>query len=161
MEVVLVAAVARNGCIGSQGSLPWHYPADLRHFRRVSASHPVVMGRRTWESLPRRPLPRRLNVVISRQADYAVPTGVRRCPTMAAALSICRASEATRAIIAGGAEVYRLALPLADELVITWVPDTPAGDTFFPPWNQGDWEVRDRRCQPPLEFVTYRRRAVP
>lgn len=158
MEIVLIAAVARNGCIGAQGRIPWRYRADLRHFRRVTDGHPVLMGRRTWESLPRRPLPGRLNLVISRRTDYLLPLGAVLCPGLEEALARCRADRAERVCVIGGEAIYRLALPLAEEMVLTRVPDEPAGEVFFPGWSPADWALVDQRHEEGLDFLTYRRR---
>lgn len=158
MEIVLIAAVARNGCIGDQGRIPWRYPADLRHFRRVTDAHPVLMGRRTWESLPRRPLPGRLNLVISRRTEYPLPPGAVLCPSLEQALARSRVDHAARVCVAGGAAIYRLALPLADEMILTRVPDEPVGDVFFPDWSPEDWTLAEQRDEDGLAFLTYRRR---
>jgi dihydrofolate reductase len=158
MEIVLIAAVARNGCIGDQGRIPWRYPADLRHFRRVTDGHPVLMGRRTWESLPQRPLPGRLNLVISRRSDYPLPPGAVLCADLTQALAHCRADGAARACVIGGAAIYRLALPLADEMILTRVPDEPTGDVSFPSWSPEDWALVDQKEKDGLAFLTYRRR---
>ena len=163
-EVVVVAAVARNGVIGSSGGLPWHLPADLAHFRSLTQGAPVVMGRRTWESLPPRfrPLPGRRNLVVTRRADWRA-AGAERAESLEAALGM--AAGAPRIFVIGGAELYAAALPRADTLVLTELAQDFAGDAYFPPFGPDEFvEVaRDaHRPEPPdgvaYAFVTYRRR---
>ncbi len=132
-QLVLVAAVARDGAIGRRGTLPWHLPEDLRHFRRLTEGHVLLMGRRTWTSLGG-PLPRRAHVVLSRS-----PHAINLPPEVHAATSLREALESAAALgdpaprVIGGAEVYRLALPLVTELWITRVAlSVPDADTFFP-----------------------------
>ncbi|MEW6755856.1 MAG: dihydrofolate reductase [Candidatus Latescibacterota bacterium] len=157
MQIVLVAAVSRNGVIGRKGGLPWHYAADLRHVRRLTWGHPVVMGRRTFESLPRRPLPGRANLVLTRQQAYAAPAGVLVCSSLEEAVALAREQGATRLSVLGGAQVYREALPLCDLMILTHVPLSVEGDTFFPAWDRQDWDAVDTRSEAGLSFVTYRR----
>jgi dihydrofolate reductase len=162
-EVVLVAAVARNGAIGRDGELLWMEPADQRHFRAVTLGHPVVMGRRTWDSLPARfrPLPGRRNVVVTRQAGLACP-GAETVASLPAALALLH--DAPRVCVIGGGEIYAQALPLAQVLELTEIDAELPGDTFFPAFDPLAW---DRQAHPPAtagdgttyRFVTYTRRA--
>ncbi len=133
--LTLVAAVARNGAIGRDNALLWHEPEDQRHFRRLTLGHPVVMGRRTWDSLPPRfrPLPGRRNVVLTRQPGWAAP-GAEPAASLQAARTLL--AGAPRAFVIGGAEVYALALPVADALVLTEIDADLPGDTFFPEWDR-------------------------
>lgn len=138
----MIWAEARGGAIGRGGAMPWHLPEDLAHFRRETTGAPVVMGRRTWESLPERfrPLPGRANVVVSRDAGYAAP-GAVVVPGIDAALEACAGAE--RAWIIGGGALYRAAMPLADELVVTRIAlDVPDADTFAPTIGP-EWELVD------------------
>lgn len=156
--VQLVVAYSQNRVIGRDGGMPWHLPADLAHFKRTTLGHPVIMGRKTWESLGR-PLPGRSNLVISRSADFSAP-GAQVHPDLAAALTAC--GEATRICIIGGAQIYRLALPLADEVVATEIHATIAGDAYFPPLDGAQWHEVERLPQAAenglaYDFVTYRR----
>jgi dihydrofolate reductase len=165
-ELVLIAAVARNGVIGRGGALPWHLAADMQRFRELTRDCPVVMGRRTWDSLPQRyrPLPGRSNIVVSRRAGWA-GDGVQSAPSLPAALRLAqlRLSAAKRVFVIGGAQLYREALPQADVLEFTEVQSDVAGDTQFPFWDRGQFDEVSRVSQPPegglaFDFVTYRRK---
>lgn len=131
----LIAAVARNGAIGKNNELLWHEPEDLKHFRRVTIGCPVIMGRLTWDSLPVRfrPLPGRRNIVITRNPAWAAP-GAENASSIAQALAL--SSDADKVFVIGGAELFALALPLADELVLTEVDADLHGDKFFPQWDR-------------------------
>jgi dihydrofolate reductase len=158
-ELVLIAAVARNGVIGRGNRLPWHLPEDLRHFKAVTMGHPILMGRRTWESLGR-PLPGRRNLVVSRNRDYRA-AGAEVFPDLAAALVAC-AGEPTVFVIGGG-ELYAQALPAASRLLLTEVGIDPDGDAYFPAFARGEWNETTRepgRAANGLSFafVEYRRR---
>lgn len=163
-RLVVVAAVARNGTIGHANDLVWRIPEDMAHFRRVTLGHPVLMGRRTWDGLPPRfrPLPGRRNLVLTRQAGWHAP-GAEAVHSLQEAVALCRGSE--QLCVIGGAELWALALPSVDELILTEIDQDFAGDTVFPPWSRDDFvETARRRLQaaPPndfaLEFVTYQRR---
>ena len=163
MRLAIIAAVARNGCIGRDNGLPFHLPEDQRHFRRVTMGCPVIMGRKTWDSLPARfrPLPGRRNIVVTRNPDWRA-NGAEAAHSLHAALAL--ASSEPRAFIIGGAELYRQALPLADELVLTEIDRDFEGDVFFPPWDASHFEPLSREAHhaaPPNDFdyafVTYRR----
>jgi dihydrofolate reductase len=157
-----VAAVARGGVIGRDGTIPWRIPEDARHFRALTMGHPVVMGRRTWESLPERfrPLPGRRNVVVTRN-DIWREEGAERAHSLADALRLLEG--ASQVYVIGGAELYADALPLADELLLTEIDIDVGGDTFFPPWDRAAFEqtCRDSHVSEsgiPFSFVTYVRR---
>ena len=169
--VQLVAAVARNGVIGDGRDMPWRLPEDLAHFRRVTAGCPVVMGRRTWESLPPRfrPLPGRRNIVLTRHPQWQAE-GAETAPDLAAALTLATspAPASGRLCVIGGGEIYAAALPLADELLLTEIDRDFEGATRFPEWSAADFEeVARERVQPAppndfaIAFVRYRRRARP
>ena len=158
----LISAVARNGAIGKDNGLLWHEPDDLKHFRRVTMGCPVIMGRKTWDSLPARfrPLPGRRNVVITRDRAWR-GTGAEAVDSLEAALALL--GGVPKAFVIGGAETYALALPSADELVLTEIDADLAGDTFFPAWDRERFRVTAR--EPHVggagigyAFVTYARR---
>lgn len=160
--LALVAACARSGVIGIDNKLPWHLPEDMKFFRETTRGKPVIMGRKTWESLPDafRPLPGRLNIVVSRNPDFHAEGGavVGSLPEAVAA-----AGNAEIACVIGGAEIYRQALPLADRLILTEIDRDYAGDAFFPAFDQAEWQEvsRDARVSEsglPFAFVTYERR---
>jgi dihydrofolate reductase len=161
VTIALVAAVARGGVIGRDGGLPWRLPEDMAHFREVTIGHPVVMGRRTWESLPDRfrPLPGRRNVVVTRNPEWS-STGAERAGSLEEALALVGGAE--RVSVIGGGELFAQALPLADELVLTEIDLGFEGDTFFPEWDRSAFDEFARVEQVAgdgtrLAFVTYRR----
>ena len=139
-RVWLVAAVARNGVIGAGGKLPWHLPEDLKHFKQLTLTHPVLRGRRTWESLGK-PLPGRKNIVITRKAGYAAP-GASVADSLESAIALCAGEPVV--FVIGGAELYAAALPLADGLVLTEIQRDYDGDTHFPVWDRAAWRVTKR-----------------
>jgi len=132
----LIAAVAENGVIGNKGALPWRLPDEMAHFRRTTLGKPVVMGRRTFESL-RRPLPRRLNVVVTRNPDFAAPPNVKLARSLDQALVL--AAEAPEVVVIGGAAVYAEALPATRRIYLTRVYTRPAGDVYFPALKASEW----------------------
>jgi dihydrofolate reductase len=136
-RVYLVAAVARNGIIGGEAQLPWHLPEDLRHFRKITLGHPVIMGRRTWESLGK-PLPGRENIVVTRTPGFEAP-GASVAASLESAIALCAGEPV--AFVIGGAEIYAAALPLADGLMLTEIGADYAGDTRFPDWDRAAWRA--------------------
>ena len=147
VPVVLIAAVGRNGAIGLRDGLPWRMPSDLRHFKAETLGKPVVMGRRTFAALGR-PLPGRYLVVVSRDPDLALPEGVERAASLDAALARGQAIAAERAaaevMVAGGAEIYRAAMPVADALRVTEVDLAPPADALFPAIDPALWRELSR-----------------
>lgn len=141
LPLALIAAVAANGVIGRDNRMPWHLPADLKHFKATTLGKPIVMGRKTWDSLGR-PLPGRLNLVVSRQS-HLVPEGAETFTSLDAALARAdawaRAQGADELMLIGGAQLYAEALPQAERLYLTRIDLSPEGDTFFPAWSPADW----------------------
>ena len=135
MKVSLVAAVARSGVIGLAGGLPWRIPEDAQRFRTLTMGHPVVMGRRTWDSLPDRfrPLPGRRNVVVTRNRAWRA-SGAEQVGSLKSALALLDGEA--QVFVIGGGELYAEALPLADELLLTEIDAEVDGDTFFPAWER-------------------------
>lgn len=159
MEVTIVAAVADNGVIGDDGELPWHHPEDLRHFKRTTVGHPVVVGRRTYESIVDRlggPLPDRLNVVLSSRT-LDLPDGTVRAGSVEEALAVAGDHD-DEVYVVGGAAVYEQLLDRADRLVLTEIHATHEGNVRFPEWNREEWVEVDRDDREALSFVTYERR---
>jgi dihydrofolate reductase len=161
-KVAVVAAVARGGVIGRQNAIPWHLPEDMKRFRALTAGHAVVMGRRTWDSLPShfRPLPGRRNVVVTRNPDWSAE-GAERAESVDDALR--RLGDETQVYVIGGAELYAATLPLADELYVTEVDLEVEGDTFFPGFDAAAFEEVERerhaaRDGTRFAFVRYVRR---
>ena len=161
-RISLIWAQARNGVIGKDGVMPWHLPEDLAHFKRTTLSHPVIMGRRTWDSIPPRfrPLPGRRNIVVTRQADWQ-ETGVESAPSLVDALQKC---ENDRQVwIIGGAQIYAQALPLADCVEVTEIGQDFDGDayapTLGPEWKEAAREHHTSASGLPFCFVRYLRAA--
>ncbi|HSI58372.1 MAG TPA: dihydrofolate reductase [Ideonella sp.] len=163
-RIALIAAVARNGVIGHDNQLLWRVPEDLAHFRRSTHGGPVLMGRKTWDSLPARfrPLPGRRNLVLTRQAGFEAP-GAEPVHSLEQALRL--AADAPTLFVIGGEQLYRAALPLADELLLTEIERDFDGDTRFPEWPRAAFAeaTRERhQAAPPndfaFSFVSYRRR---
>ncbi len=156
--VALIAAVAANGSIGRDNRMPWHLPEDLKRFKSLTFGHPVLMGRRTWESIGR-PLPGRENIVLTRSADFSA-LGCRVAHSLEQALGFCRG--AATVFVIGGVELYRAALPLADRLLLTEIRREFPGDAFFPAFDRNAFrEVARERCRSSdgleYDFVEYRR----
>ncbi len=141
-RIYLVAAVAANGIIGAAGHLPWRLPEDLKHFKRLTMGHPVIMGRRTWESLGG-PLPGRENIVVSTRRGYEAP-GAAVASSLDAALALCAGEPV--AFVIGGARLFEAALPLASGLVMTEIKRDYAGDTRFPEYDRSQWRESQREA---------------
>ena len=135
MRRSLIVARARNGAIGLANAMPWHLPADLAHFKRTTLGHPVIMGRRTWESIGRA-LPGRRNIVVSRTPGFRAP-GAEVVGSLAAAWEAVR--DADEAFVIGGAQLYADALPQADRIYLTDMAGEVEGDTFFPALDARQW----------------------
>ena len=156
MKTIIIAALSENRVIGRDNAIPWHYPADMKHFRRVTRGHAVVAGRKTYETFQTRPLPQRRNFVLTRNPAYAVAEGVVVCASLAEVLRCARGSE--KLFVLGGAQVYEQALPVADEMILTHLPIEVEGDAYFPAWDEGEWKMVERCSEGELVFATYRRR---
>ena len=152
--ISLIAAVASNRAIGKGNQLLWHLPEDMRYFRETTRGKPVIMGRRTWESLPDafRPLPGRHNIVVSRNPAYAA-TGATLVTSLDEAIQ--KAGETNEVFVIGGAELYRQALPLADRLYLTEVSGDFEGDAFFPQVPTSDWQEIVRKAQTTASPLAY------
>lgn len=157
--IQLVVAYSDNRVIGKDNALPWRLPSDLAHFKRTTMGKPIIMGRKTWESLGR-PLPGRPNLVVSRNPHYAAD-GAQVFDTLDAALKAC--GDHQHVCVIGGEQLFRLALPSAQEIVATEVHADIDGDTWFPPLDPSHWQEAQRQPQPAengldYDFVLYRRR---
>lgn len=142
MRISIIAAVAENGVIGRGNELPWHLSADLRRFKRLTMGHHLLLGRKTFEAIGRS-LPGRSMVVISRGSP-ALPPGVRLVASLDAAIDVARLAGDSEAFVAGGGQIYRLALPIADRIYLTRIAGTFAGDTWFPDIDDATWSVVER-----------------
>jgi dihydrofolate reductase len=143
--ISFVVAVARNGVIGREGGLPWHISSDLKRFKEITMGKPVIMGRKTWDSLPRKPLPGRRNIVITRQPGFPAE-GAEVVATPEEALSLC--AGAPEVAVIGGGEVYRLFWPIVDRLYLTEVDLEVEGDTHFPDLDPAEWREVAREVHP-------------
>ena len=158
MKLNLIFARAANGVIGKQNALPWHLPEDMAHFKRLTMGCPVIMGRKTWDSLPERfrPLPGRLNVVLTRQTDWQAD-GALTAHTLAQACALCPAQS--EAWVIGGADIYAQALPLASRAVVTEIEADYEGDAFAPQfaphWTETARERHVAANGLRFSFVTY------
>ena len=168
MEIVLVVAVAENGVIGANGGIPWRLKSDMQRFKALTMGKPIVMGRKTFESFPRRPLPGRTNIVVTRDAAYRA-AGAVVTTSFAAAGAIATGDAlrrfATEIAIIGGAEIYAQCMDRADRLEVTEVHARPEGDTRFAAIDTAVWEEAARARIPAgpqdsvdFSYVTYRRR---
>lgn len=160
--IALVVAVAENGSIGRDNQMIWHLPDDLRHFKKITSGHPIIMGRRTFEAIGR-PLPNRTNIVVTRQPDWQA-AGCEVAYSVPTALELAR-QTAEDVFVIGGGEIYRQALTAADTIYLTEVHHTFDGDATFPELNPGEWREETRERHEPDEkhayafsFVTLRRR---
>jgi len=182
MKTIIIVAMTRSRVIGNNGRIPWHDSDDLKHFKKVTTGHAVIMGRKTFDSIGR-PLPGRRNIVISRNAETpkrrdaerdaaAIPNPQSPIPNLPSqaldyvrsldeALELCRRRSEERAFIIGGGQIYARALPLADEMIVTWI-DRPevVGDTFFPEWNAEEWEAVPEVDSAFPRAAVYRRRIL-
>jgi dihydrofolate reductase len=166
MQLVIIAAVADNGVIGQGGVMPWRLKSDMQHFRALTMNKPVVMGRKTYDSLHVKPLPGRTSFVVTRDRNFTAP-GVLVAPNLEIALQAARGDALRRGsdiMVIGGAEIYAQAMPLADRLEITHVYATPEGDTRFPPIDPALWREAARSANPAgpgddasFDFVSYLR----
>ena len=144
-QVVLIAAMGENRVIGSMGKLPWHVPEDLKRFKRITSGHAVLMGRKTFDSIDRRPLPKRRNIILTRDKTFRAD-GVEVAHTLTGALR--KVAGEQEVFILGGQQVYEQAMKLADRIYLTIVHATPEGDAFFPRIDPTRWEIHED--EPPV-----------
>lgn len=163
MTLSIICALTQNSAIGNKGGLLYYLPADLKHFKNLTTGHTIVMGRKTFESLPKGALPNRRNVVITRQTDYAAPN-IEVFHSFDEALQACATDE--EVFIIGGESVYEVALPKADRLCLTHIEATPdEADTFFPAYDASQWSIESEEHYQPDEknrlaysFINYIRK---
>jgi dihydrofolate reductase len=168
MEIVLIVAVADNGVIGAGGAIPWRLRSDQQRLKAMTIGKPIVMGRKTFMSLPRRPLPGRTNIVVTRDETFRA-AGAVVTTSFAEARAVARADALRRSVaeiaVIGGADIYAQSMDIADRLEITEVHVAPPGDTHFAPVDTGKWQEIARTLHPAgpddsaaFSYVTYRRR---
>lgn len=167
MNISLIAAVAQNGTIGRNDAngkpdLPWHLPDDFKFFKDTTSGHPIIMGRKSLDALGK-PLPRRTNIVITRNRSFQMP-GVTVVHTLADALTEARKVEDSEIFVIGGAEIYAMALPIATTLYLTEIQKTYEGDARFPDFDRAEWQEvsrwhhpADERHETAFDFVVYQR----
>ena len=163
MQITLVVAMSENRVIGRDGGLPWQISADLRHFKKVTMGSPIILGRKTWDSIGR-VLPGRRNIVITRNTEFTLE-GADTVTTIDAALALCREDDADKAMIIGGGQIYAETIKVADVIELTEVHETIDGDTVFPEIDPDIWQETARDLQsaetpggPTFSFVTLIRR---
>ncbi len=153
MIISLIAAISENGVIGKDGQIPWRLPADLKLFKTLTMGHHLIVGRRTYESIGK-PLPGREMIVLTRQNDYTAP-GCQIAHSLDEALEIAEAAGDSEAIIAGGELVYAQTLPIAHRMYLSHVHATLPGDTFFPAYDEQDWQITKEETYPLTEGQEY------
>ena len=159
MKLTLVAAVAKNGVIGASNALPWYIPEDLKHFKQVSTGKTVLMGRNTFDSIMERlkkPLPDRINVVVTRNLDFKAPDGVLVFRDLDSALTYL--SDRDEVIVAGGGQIYSQTINRADKLILTEVDKEMEGDVYFPEYDKTDWKETQREDMNGFSWVEYERK---
>lgn len=146
MKITIIVAKGKNDVIGKDNQLVWKLSGDLQHFKRTTIGHHVIMGRKTFESMGK-PLPGRTSIVITRNKEYPVPPPHHVVHSLEDALQLARSEKLKQVFVLGGAEIFKLALPLTDEMIVTEVDAAPKGDTFFPPVDYSQWEKTVREKQ--------------
>lgn len=158
MEIIIIAAMARNRVIGRDNRLPWHIPEELRLFKKTTMGHPMIMGRKTFDSFPA-PLPGRRHIILSRNRTFA-PKGGEYAPSLAAALDLC--SQSDKVFIIGGAQIFTQAIAIATTIILTLIEREVEGDVYFPIILEKDFSIVDSTHyhdgSEPFTVVTYRRR---
>ncbi len=147
MKKSIIVAQSTNRVIGKNNQLPWHLPADLAHFKKTTYNHPIIMGRATYQSIGR-PLPKRTNIILTRNTTYNAPTSCKIAHNLDQALSHAKQTQAKEVFIIGGAQIYAQTLPIADTLYLTQVHTTIEGDTFFPPIDPTQWKQISKKNHP-------------
>lgn len=138
MQISLIAAMSENGVIGNQNKLPWHLPEELKYFRDMTRGKPVIMGRKTFESINSKPLPNRLNIILTKAVDFKAPDCI---VVHTAEAAIKAAGDVKEVMIVGGAEIYKAFLPFANRLYLTIVTGIYEGDTVFPKVDWDNWQL--------------------
>ena len=152
--IVFVLAMADNGVIGASGRIPWRIPEDMKRFKALTMGKPIVMGRKTWDSFPKKPLPGRTNIVITRDAAWKAD-GAVAVHSLDEALAQARRENPAEIAIIGGAEIYKAALPRATRVELTQVHTNVAGDTHFPPFEESTWRETAREAHTTPDGLRY------
>jgi dihydrofolate reductase len=144
-HISLILAMASNGVIGAKGALPWRIPEDMRRFKALTMGKPCIMGRKTWDSLPKKPLPGRTNIVVTRDAHFTAE-GAVVAHSVDEALFLAQAEKPDEIMVIGGAEIYKAALPRATRIHLTEVEGAFAGDAHMPPFDSSEWREISREA---------------
>ncbi len=152
--IILVLAMSDNGVIGDRGALPWRIADDMKRFKRLTLGKPVIMGRKTWDSLPKKPLPERTNIVVTRDRSWR-HAGAIAAHSFDDALAKARSENPSAIAVIGGAEIYKAALPFADRVELTQVHITVGGDTHLPPFDPSMWRESARSQHTTPEGLRY------
>ncbi|MEE3235514.1 MAG: dihydrofolate reductase [Candidatus Latescibacterota bacterium] len=153
----IIAAVSENGVIGRENGIPWNYPEDWRHFRKTTHGYPIIAGRKTYESFQIHPLPGRLNIILSHDADYHAPGDAPVYNDLQLAFERAKKEGKGKVFILGGAQIYLQTMPVCEEMIITFIPKKVDGDAFFPEWNPKEWKEVKSIHEGELVFKTYHR----
>jgi len=163
LKISIIVAKAKNDVIGKDNQLIWRLSSDLKLFKKITSGHHIIMGRKTYESVGK-PLPNRVSVVISRNKNFALPDGHIVVHSLEEAIQVCIGKHLNQVFIIGGAEIYKQAIKIADELLVTQVDASPEGDAFFPFINPEKWQIistehyeKDQNNEHNFDFVIYKR----
>jgi dihydrofolate reductase len=155
-DLVIIAALAKNYVIGKEERIPWNIPEDIHHFKTKTTNHAIIVGRKTYEHLPIRPLPDRTNVVLTRQ-NIEIPGAIVK-HSLDEAIKYCKENSSDDIFIIGGSKVYEEALPLANKLELTWIDREYEGDTYFPKIDFSKWELISEHKRDGFSFCSYVRK---
>jgi len=165
MNISIIVAVAKNGVIGKNNDMPWHFPDDMKYFMQTTKNHHVILGRKNYDSLPLKfkPLPNRTNIIVTRQENFIVPNCII-VHHIEDGVALAHKNGEQELFVIGGAEIYKLALPFTDTLYITEIDAEIDGDTYFPSWNKNEWKEISRQHHPidekhqfAFDFVVYQK----
>lgn len=156
MKIVIIVAVAKNKVIGCNGKIPWHSKEDFRHFKETTMGFPVIMGRKTFESIGK-PLPNRLNIVISRKTNNS-SENLLYFTSLQDGIEYCEKLNYDKSFVIGGAELYRQTIGIANEIILSEMPFEPDGDTFFPNLDENEWLEAERKQMETFEIIKYLRK---
>jgi dihydrofolate reductase len=156
MSITLIAALSENYCIGKDNTLPWHIPEDLKHFQELTVHKAILMGKKTYASLPKKPLPKRLNIVMTHDMTFPTEDNLVSVHSLEEAIDICQKQPET--YIIGGATVYKQFMPYADTMELTKIHRTVDGDTFFPRFKRDEWYLINEEDHGIFSYLSYRRK---
>lgn len=157
----IIAAVAENRVIGNKNTIPWHYAADLKHFKETTVNHAIVMGRKTFDSIGKKALPGRRNIIVTRDENFPPVDSpiLSVVNSITESISLCTMRNEDRMFFCGGAQIYKMVLPIVNEMIITEVPGTPEGNILFPEWDVSLWSVDNKKqLEGGLTVVYYTRK---